>query len=343
MSRAREIADLGSPAASGLSNRNIVINGAMEINQRGVVAGLQDDYGGVDRFAFKGNTAARATVSKHSTSNVPEHGLPSSLEIDVTTADTSIASTDYHYLGYKIEGQDLQHIKKGTSSAENLTLQFWVKSPKTGTHVVQLFDQDNTRHISKSYTVSSANTWEKKILTFAGDTTGAITNDNNYSIQIYWWLLAGSDYTSGTLATSWASFTAANAAVGQVNVLDSTSNNFYLTGVQLEVGDIATPFENEDIGTTLLKCQRYYQINYASWYGVAAASGYFVSSNITYKPDLRGNPVVAQESFSSSSGGRFTATAATSSTINGTTIYSSPGSAGGNSGYQATWSADAEL
>jgi hypothetical protein len=123
----------------------------------------------------------------------------------------------------------------------------------------------------------------------------------------------------------------------------SDTYDFYITGVQLEVGDIATAFEHEDTGTTLLKCQRYYQINYASWYGVAQASGYFVSSNITYKPDLRANPALAQKSFSSGSGGRFTATAATSSTINGTLIYSSPGSAGGNSGYYATWSADAEL
>tara|TARA_B100001057_G_scaffold203448_1_gene204158 strand:- start:244 stop:1269 length:1026 start_codon:yes stop_codon:yes gene_type:complete len=324
------------------ANKNLIINGAMEIDQRGAVTGLQDDYGGVDRFAFKGNTAARATVSKHFTSNVPEHGLSSSLEIDVTTADTSIASTDYHYLGYKFEGRDLQHIKKGTSSAESLTLQFWVKSPKTGTHVVQLFDQDNTRHISKSYTVSSANTWEKKILTFAGDTTGAITNDNNYSIQIYWWLLAGSDYTSGTLATSWASFTAANAAVGQVNVLDSTSNNFYLTGVQLEIGDVATPFEHEDTTTTLTKCRRYYQTFHASWYGVAEASGYFTSTSVTYSPPMRANPSLTQLSFSAG-GSRYTSSGATSSSIDGTTIYSSPGSAGGNEGWQAKWEAKIEL
>lgn len=241
-------------------NKNMIINGAMQIGQRGTITGLQDGYGGVDRFAFYGNTAARATLSRHTSSNVPEQGFSSSLKVDVTTADTSIASSDYHYVGYKFEGRHLQHIKKGTSNAESLTLQFYVKSPKTGTHIVQLFDQDNTRHISKSYTVSSANTWEKKTLTFAGDTTGAMTDDNNYSLQIYWWLLAGSDYTSGTLATSWAAFTQANTAVGQVNVLDSTSNDFYLTGVQMEVGTQATDFDHHSYGEELRQCKRYYEV-----------------------------------------------------------------------------------
>ena len=273
--------------------KNMIINGAMQIGQRGTITGIQDGYGGVDRFAFTGNTAARATLSRHTSSNVPEQGFTSSLKVDVTTADTSIAASDYHYVGYKFEGRHLQHIKKGTSNAESLTLQFYVKSPKTGTHIVQLFDQDNTRHISKSYTVSSANTWEKKTLTFAGDTTGAMTDDNNYSLQIYWWLLAGSDYTTGTLATSWASFTQANTAVGQVNVLDSTSNDFYLTGVQMEIGTEATDFEHRSYGDELQLCKRYYELlegnTYPTDYSSATLGNYF------WTVQKRGQPSVTAD------------------------------------------------
>tara|TARA_B100000902_G_C27236437_1_gene877686 strand:- start:91 stop:1230 length:1140 start_codon:yes stop_codon:yes gene_type:complete len=281
-------------------NKNMIINGAMQIGQRGTITGLQDGYGGVDRFAFTGNTAARATLSRHTSGNVREHGFPSSLKVDVTTADTSIASSDYHYVGYKFEGRHLQHIKKGTSNAESLTLQFYVKSPKTGTHIVQLYDQDNTRHISKSYTVSSANTWEKKTLTFAGDTTGTMNDDNNYSLQIYWWLLAGSDYTSGTLATSWASFTQANTAVGQVNVLDSTSNDFYLTGVQMEIGTQATDFDHHSYGDELQLCKRYYELlngnTYPTDYSSATLGNYF------WTVEKRGQPSVTADANSGGHG-----------------------------------------
>ena len=238
--------------------KNMIINGAMQVAQRGDQNGIQDGYGGVDRFRFTGNSAARANVTKAGSGNTPENGFPQSCKINVTTADTSLASTDYHYLGYRFEGQHLQHIKKGTSSAESLTLSFWVKSPKTGTHIVQLYDTDNTRGISQAYTVSSANTWEKKTMTFAGDTTGALDDDNVYSLQIYWWLLAGSDYTSGSLRTSWASWSSAGTATGQVNVLDNTSNLFYLTGVQMEVGTTASGFEHRSYNDELQSCQRYY-------------------------------------------------------------------------------------
>jgi hypothetical protein len=140
-----------------------------------------------------------------------------------------------------------------------VTLSFWVSSPKTGTHIVELVDQDNSsRHINKSYTISTANTWEKKTITFAGDTTGAFDGDNGRSLDLNFWLAAGSTYTSGTLQTSWGADTNANRAVGQVNTMDNTSNNFYLTGVQLEVGSVATPFEHRSYDEDLLRCLRYY-------------------------------------------------------------------------------------
>ncbi len=258
MSKAAELAALiGSGQAQG--NKNLIINGAMNVAQRGTVASVTNGmYGGPDRYAITENNDLVVTLSQDT--DVPTgNGFLNSMKVDVTTADSSTAAGEYGFLGQKFEGQNLQRLKKGTSNAESVTLSFWVKSTITGTYIIQLYDSDNARHICKSYTVSSSNTWEFKTLTFAGDTTGALDDDNAHSLQVYWWLVAGSDYTSGTLATSWASFTAANAAVGQVNAVNSTSNNFYLTGVQLEIGDVATPFEHEDFGTTLAKCQRYFQ------------------------------------------------------------------------------------
>ena len=257
MSKAAELAALiGSGQAQG--NKNLIINGAMNVAQRGSSTGHTSGYGGPDRFRFDRSGAAAVTLSQDT--DVPTgSGFLNSMKVDVTTADSSLAAGDYAFVGQKFEGQNLQRLKKGTSSAESVTLSFWVKSTITGTYIIQLYDGDNTRHICKSYTISSSNTWEHKTLTFAGDTTGALDDDNGYSLQVYWWLAGGSTYTSGTLATSWASFTAANAAVGQVNAINSTDNNFYLTGVQLEVGDVATAFEHEDIATTLRKCKRYYE------------------------------------------------------------------------------------
>jgi len=306
------------PSAGPLSNRNLIINGAMQVAQRGSVTGAQSGYGGPDRFTLTGNTAARATLSQ--STDVPSgEGFTRSYGIDVTTASGSLAAGAYHYLGYKFEGQDLQHLKKGTSNAESVTLSFWVKSPKTGTHVIQLYDNDNTRHISKSYSVSSADTWQKITLTFEGDTTGAFDNDNNYSLQFYWWLAAGTNYTSGTLATAWQAFAATDAAVGQVNVLDSTDNNFYITGIQLEVGSVATPFEHRSYGDELARCQRYYQLTEAGGGGVCTGStGLFL--NIIYS-EMRDAPTIglsaaltineASNNFTQSSAGISSQTAGT--------------------------------
>ena len=157
--------------------------------------------------------------------------------------------------------------KKGTANAETYTLSFWVKATKTGTNVVQFYDQDNARQICAQYTVSSTNTWEKKVLNFAADTTGAITNDNSCAFKITWWLMAGSGSTSGTLPTAWQANVDADSAVGQINNADSTSNNWEITGIQLEVGTYTSsdlpPFRFESFGDNLLRCCRYYYKLYA--------------------------------------------------------------------------------
>ena len=178
--------------------------------------------------------------------------------MDCTTADSSLAAGDRCIIQQAIEGQNLQYLKKGTSSAQSLTVSFWIKSVKTGTYILELYDNDNTRQISKSYTVSSASTWEKKTVTFAGDTTGAFGNDKAASLYLNFWLAAGSTYSGGTLNTSWAANTNANRAVGQVNLADSTSNDCWITGIQMEAGDTASEFEFLPYDVNLARCHRYY-------------------------------------------------------------------------------------
>ena len=258
MSRAREFADLaGSADAGGLTGKNLLINGAMQVNQRGTKTSSDGNDAVADRFLmFRNGTDVRFTLSTDT--DVPAgQGFTKSAKIDVTTADTSFAAGDLIGFRQQIEGKNVQHLKKGTSNAESLTLSFYIKSSITGTYILELYDFDNGRQISKSYTVSSANTWEKKTLTFPGDTTGAFDNDNNRSLLVHWWLGAGSTYQSGTLNTSWASVTQANRVVGQVNAINSTDNNILITGCQLEIGQKATPFEHRSFADELHRCSRY--------------------------------------------------------------------------------------
>jgi hypothetical protein len=240
----------------------LIINGDMAVAQRGTsVTGVTGTgYNAIDRM--KTLLGDNGTWTHTQDTDVPTgQGFANSWKLDNTTADTSVASGAFHTASYFFEGQDLQLLKKGTSSAEKVTISFWIKTTVTGTYVAELYDGDNTRSISQAYTVSSSNTWEKKVLSFAGDTTGALDDDNANSLIINLWLGAGSDYTSGTLATSWGSVTTANRAVGQVNGASSTSNNIYITGLQLEVGeyDATTipPFQHESFGNNLARCQRY--------------------------------------------------------------------------------------
>ena len=241
---------------SQLSNRRININGAMQVAQRGTVVNAGNEYGGPDRHKLSKNEGAY-TISQ-ATDAPTGSGFSNSFKIDVTSAGVDTSAGNYVALEHKIEGQDLQLLKKGTSSAEKLTVQFWVKSTITGTYVLEVRDTDNTRVICKTYTVSSSNTWEKKTLTFDADTTGTLTNDNNESVALQWWLLAGSTYSGGTLQTTWAALVDANRAVGQVNACNSTSNEIYFTGIQIEVGEVATAFEHRSFGDEIARCQRYY-------------------------------------------------------------------------------------
>ena len=242
----------------------LIINGDMQIAQRGTsFTGITSgNTYGLDRQVLTISGLGTWTMSQESDAPTGQ-GFSKSLKLDCTTAQASPTGSNNLRLNYRLEGQDLQVLKKGTSNAEAVTISFWVKSAKTGTYILELLDGDNLRQISQAYTISSANTWEKKVLSFAGDTTGALDNDNELSLYLFFWLGAGSDFTSGTLNTSWASSTNANRAVGQVNLADSTSNDWYMTGLQLEVGTFDAnsipPFQFEDRATSLARCQRYFE------------------------------------------------------------------------------------
>ena len=253
--------DLASGAVQNQSAfKNIIINGDMSIAQRGTsITGINTNTYSLDRWITQGDDC---TMTISQSTDVPTgQGFATSLKMDVTTANSSGDNGDLQIISQRIEGQMLQYLKKGTANAESLTLSFWCKMSQTGTYIVRLYDEDNDRHIAKSYTISSANTWEKKTITFAGDTTGAFGNDNGRSARLQWYLDARSDWTSGTLATSWesASGTNGNRAAGiTTGWLDSTSSDFYLTGCQLEIGTSASDFEFLPHDVNLQRCQRYF-------------------------------------------------------------------------------------
>ena len=247
---------------NNINFRNIIINGDMSQSQRSTSAtGLgngDSGYHTVDRWKFVESGSPTFEFTQSQSTDVPTgQGFATSLKMDCTTADASLATDDLLRIMQVFEGQNLQYLKKGTSSAESLTASFWVKSSKTGTYICELEDVDNNRTINKSYTINSADTWEKKTITYDGDTTGAFDNDNAGSLVFTFYLLAGSNFSSGTLQTSWGTKTSANRAVGQVNLADSTSNEWYITGVQLEAGTTASDFEFLPVDVNLQRCQRY--------------------------------------------------------------------------------------
>jgi hypothetical protein len=299
MTRARDLANIGpSVDAGGITGRNLIINGAMQVAQRGNSTSITSGgaYFSPDRFEV-GITATDQLAATLSQSTIAPDGFSNSVKFEVTTAETTLDADELVTIRQKVEGQNLQSIAKGTSSAKQVTASFWVRSSNTGTYILELYDLDNTRQVSKSYTINSANTWEYKTITFPADTTGAFDNDNNLSLFFMFWLAAGSNFTSGTLNTSWASETTANRVVGQTNLIAST-NDFYITGVQLELGSSATPFEHRSYGDELARCQRYYyQIKSPSAYTRYAMSTYDTSTDysavIPFPIEMRSTPTMS--------------------------------------------------
>jgi hypothetical protein len=245
-------------ALNQFAHRNLIINGAMQVAQRGTSTAsiTSDTYATTDRWRFLPSSQGTWTMSVENDAPTGS-GFRKSTKVLCTTADASPAGADYVRLDQRIEGQNLQVVKKGTAAAEQLTISFWVKANVTGTYIVSLYDNDNNRVVSKSYTINASATWEYKTITFPADTTGALDNDNDVSLILIFRLGVGSNYSSGTLQTTWATYSDANSAVGQVNLASATNNYWQVTGVQLEVGDTATPFEFLSVQQELLMCQRY--------------------------------------------------------------------------------------
>ena len=241
----------------GFNFRNLIINGDMSIAQRGTSFTVSDNIYTLDRYLTEFGGFGGFTLSQ--STDAPE-GFGYSLKLNCTTADASPASGDVFQLFHRIEGQNLQHLKKGTSSAQSLTLSFWVKSNKTGNMQVNLRDAPNNRIIGGVYTINTANTWENKTLTFAGDTSGTIDNDNTEGLSLEFPIGSGSNYSSGAVPTAWETKVDADRNAGSnINLADSTSNYINITGVQLEVGTSASDFEFLPWDVNLRRCQRYLQ------------------------------------------------------------------------------------
>jgi hypothetical protein len=275
-----KVPSAGLTLGAQVNFRNLIINGDMSLAQRGTsFTGQTSGAYYLDRF--KTDMSGLGTWTITQSTDVPSgQGFEKSMKFDCTTADASPSAGDFLYLNQPIEGFNTASFKFGTANAESLTLSFWVKSNKTGTYIVRFYDIDNQRALSQSYTISSASTWEKKTITISGDTVSGPNYDNGYAFAINWCLGAGTNFTSGTLNTSWNSLTSADQFVGQVNLADNTANEWYITGVQLEVGTSASDFEFLPYDVNLQRCQRYYEQN-------AGYTGFFASNSAHLRTTMK--------------------------------------------------------
>jgi len=322
---ANGLQDANGNSLRGGSFRNLIINGDMRIAQRGTsVSGItSENFYTVDRWRVLVNGG---TWTQTQDTDVPTgQGFGNSVKILCTTANPSPSAANVLQIRTRLEGQNLQHLKYGTASAEKVTFSFWIKSNKTGTYVSELYNADAAKQVSKLFTINSADTWEKKTITYDGDTVSGFDNDNGNSLQIGIFLSVGTDYTSGTLQTTWASASNTNRAVGQVNLADSTSNYINITGVQLEVGEGASDFEHLTYDVQLQRCQRYYQRDFRFINGFCYNSTTAIV-NIPLKVTMRSSPTLAYTSGASTIsidyiGGT---QASSSNTIAAGSAYSSP-------------------
>jgi len=342
------INDLNYPTAGPLSNRNLIMNGAMRISQR-ATSSTSFGYNTVDRFR-SGLTGSTAAITSSQSSDSPA-GFSNSFRMDVDTTDT-LTGTDEFYFEQRVEAQNLQHLDYGTSSAKTLTLSFWVKSYQTGQFSVWFYQDDSTRAYFKEYTVNASGTWEYKTVTIPGDASGVINDDNGYGLAVRFYLGGGSD-REGTVSTDWALSVSGNRFTSnQVQVTNNTDNYWAITGIQLETGSVATPFEHINYGDDLARCQRYYQgvdtrndssgyqnFGLASW--PTAAKAYCTMS---FQTEMRAPPtsidVSAGNTFYVNSGST-AVTNFTSATFNiasrNSGIVSLDGGSGGTNGRAGRW------
>ena len=282
----------------------IIINGDMSVAQRGAQTGKTAAcYTAVDRFYF--NAINLGTWSLTQDTDNPGFGFAHSLKFDCTSADGSPASADNLYLSYQTELRNLQMMKKGTAGAKTSTVAFWVKCTKTGNFACELWDRPNDRHVVKVVTISSADTWEKKIVNFPADTSGTLASSNARSIMMSFAFDSGTNFTSGTAPSAWQARADVNRFDGTTLALgDSTDNNLFITGVQWEMGtydsETMPPFQFEDAVTNLSRCQRYF-ISHTIADGARLGDGIFRSTtralgnydSLGLVPNMRAVPSVA--------------------------------------------------
>jgi hypothetical protein len=302
-SKARQLAQSAS-APEG--QKNVVINGAMNVAQRSTSVtgiGASAGYFTVDRFNINASgTSGRLTMTQ--TADGPS-GFANCIKLDCTTADTDMDANKFIILEQRFEGQDLQRFMKGTSDAKEYAVSFYVKGNASATYVAELFDVDNTRQVSKTFSVTTS--WTRVELTFPADTTGAFDDDNAQSLNLHLWLVSGTTYTSGTLSQTWTSNSGnnANRAVGGGNFFSSTDNTFFITGMQLEVGSVATEFEHRSFGEELALCKRYFEkftYNASGCIGIATNTGVGSAFCDLYFSEKRVAPTVTSSSVGSGSG-----------------------------------------
>ncbi len=288
------------PTQGQLANRNVIINGAMKVAQRGTSeasVNSQKYADAPDRFKFKPNGTVAFTLSQATSS---PNGFGFSYGFECSTANGSPGAGDYVWFEQRLEGFDVQRFNKGTADALQFALSFYVKTNESGVYAVELDDEDNTRKVSGTFTVADGN-WNRHTIIFPADTTGAFGDDSGRSLVVRWWLLAGSNYTSGSLNSTWGAPADSARAVGQTgNVAADTSSEFYITGVQLEAGPAVTPFEHRSYIEDLARCQRYYyretiaNNDFFTGMGMADVDGNTVILNLPFPVTMRQEPSLDQ-------------------------------------------------
>ena len=308
MTRARANANI-SPAVG----RNMIINGAMNVAQRSASVtgiGAADGYFTCDRWEIDVAATSAGRLTMTQTADGPNGISANCIKLDCTTADTSIAAGEALRLIQKLEGQNVQRIGKGVAGAKQITVSFYVKASGAFTFGCELFDNDNSRQITKLFDTTTD--WVRQELTFPADEddgSSPFADDNGLSLQLAFFLHAGSNFTSGTLETTFANNTSANRAAGIDSFYSNTANNFFLTGVQMEIGPVATEFEQEEITTTLSKCQRYFyrpttEGNLTGNTACQAFNAGGIVGSFIYKETMRATPTIALFSIGNGTAGQ---------------------------------------
>ena len=285
--------------------KNLMINGDMSISQQGAKTGVTGDLtpAGVDRFNLRLNATTALACSLTQTTDVPAgQGFRNSLEWKTTTAETSLGSSGIVRYGQRIEKQMLRTLNYGTASAEHTTLSFWIKSSVTGTFIGELWDREHSKYNSQAFTVSSANTWEKKSMTFAGNTSDAFDlTSTAIGMEVSIWAASGADFSGGNATTAGAWSATSNLRAGTINNAFSTTLNatIEITGYQFEIGNVATDFEQIPTDIQLHRCKRYFQrISRPTHGSNTVLTGVNSSSNnlamIQLPVEMRAGPSVSQ-------------------------------------------------